>query len=356
MSHELRTPFQGLLGSLQMLDDAPLDATQRRRLQLARDAGAHLLAILDDVLVAARLEAGTLNLDERAVDPRALLENVRELMAAPAAAKNLVLESRVDGQLPACARLDETRVRQVLFNMLSNAIKFTAAGRIGLDLAREGDRLAFSVSDTGIGIDEATRARLFQRFSQGDASTSRRYGGTGLGLEISRQLALLMGGDIEVHSEPGRGSRFTLRLPLVEAAAPEPAPAGSTPGPAAAAPRLRLLVAEDNEVNREVLAAMIGVLGHEVTFAADGQAALDAAREREFDLVLMDLHMPRMDGLDATRAIRALPGAAAAVPIVALTADAFEETRGRCAAAGMNGLLSKPVSMGELAQVLVTAK
>jgi hypothetical protein len=357
MSHELRTPFQGLLGSLAMLDAAPLDAEQRRRLQLARDAGAHLLTILNDVLDAARLEAGTLKLDRQAVDLRALVEEVRALMIEPAATKRLVLEARVDDAVPAHALLDATRLRQVLFNLLSNAIKFTAAGRIGLDLARSGDALTFAVSDTGIGMDEATRARLFQRFSQGDESTSRRYGGTGLGLEISRELARLMGGDIEVRSEPGRGSRFTLRLPLAEAAAAAPAPApapASAPAPAAA--RLRLLVAEDNEVNREVLAAMIGALGHEATFARDGQDALDAAREREFDLVLMDLHMPRLDGLDATRAIRALPGAAAEVPIVALTADAFDETRARCAAAGMNGFLSKPVSLDQLAQALSGAK
>jgi hypothetical protein len=264
-----------------------------------------------------------------------------------------VLEARVDDAVPAHALLDATRVRQVLFNLLSNAIKFTAAGRIGLELTRSGDALAFSVSDTGIGMDGATRARLFQRFSQGDESTSRRYGGTGLGLEISRELARLMGGDIEVQSEPGRGSRFTLRLPLAEAEAAAAAPA---PAPAPSGARLRLLVAEDNEVNREVLAAMIGALGHEATFARDGQDALDAAREREFDLVLMDLHMPRLDGLDATRAIRSLPGAAAAVPIVALTADAFDETRARCTAAGMNGFLSKPVSLDQLAQTLSGAK
>jgi signal transduction histidine kinase len=243
MSHELRTPFQGLLGSLAMLDAAPLDAEQRRRLQLARDAGAHLLAILNDVLDAARLEAGTLKLDRQAVNLRALVEEVRALMIEPAATKRLVLEARVDDAVPAHALLDATRVRQVLFNLLSNAIKFTAAGRIGLELTRSGDALAFSVSDTGIGMDGATRARLFQRFSQGDESTSRRYGGTGLGLEISRELARLMGGDIEVQSEPGRGSRFTLRLPLAEAEAAAAAPA---PAPAPSGARLRLLVAEDN--------------------------------------------------------------------------------------------------------------
>jgi two-component system, sensor histidine kinase len=210
--------------------------------------------------------------------------------------------------------------------------------------------LLLAVSDTGIGMDATTMTRLFQRFTQGDETTSRRYGGTGLGLEISRSLAHLMGGDIEVHSTPGQGSRFELCLPL-QAAAASPAGDAALPAvPPSAIRSLRLLVAEDNEVNREVLAAMIVHLGHVPHFANDGRAALQAVQADDFDLVLMDLHMPELDGLAATRAIRALAGPKSRVPIIALTADAFAETRARCFDAGMNGFLSKPVALDALAR------
>ena len=349
MSHELRTPFQGLLGSLQLVDGAPLDATQRRHLQLARDAGRHLLAILNDVLDAARLEAGTLKVGEDSVAPRELIEDVRALMAGAAAERGLSLHAHVDPAVPARVRLDATRVRQVLFNLLSNAIKFTPPqGRADLEVSVRGDELVFAVADTGVGMDTATMSRLFQRFSPGDESTSRRHGGTGLGLEISRQLSRLMGGDIEVHSQPGRGSRFELRLPLRRCDEPAPPP---TPQPHRIG-RLQLLVAEDNEVNREVLAAMIDHLGHDVHFAPDGHAAVQAIVDSRFDLVLMDLHMPGMDGFEAARAIRTMADDRAALPIVALTADAFEATRERCMAVGMDGFLGKPVSLDELARVI----
>ena len=349
MSHELRTPFQGLLGMLQLLDTAALTPVQRRQLTVARESGAHLLDILDDVLDSARLEAGTLRLHEEAVAPQALAADVQALMTPPAAAKGLPLAMQIDPALPPYLLLDGTRVRQVLFNLLSNAIKFTERGAVSVDIRADHTReptLVLAVSDSGIGMDEATLARLFQRFSQGDDSTSRRHGGTGLGLEISRSLARLMGGDIEVRSIPGEGSRFELRLPLRTA----PAPAGAAPAPPAAAGALRLLVAEDNEVNREVLAAMLGHLGHSPRFAHDGRAALAAVQEEDFDAVLMDLHMPELDGIAATRAIRALPRPQ--LPIVALTADAFADTRARCLDAGMNDFLTKPVTLDALARVL----
>jgi signal transduction histidine kinase/CheY-like chemotaxis protein len=351
MSHELRTPFQGLLGMLQLLDTEALTPAQRRQLRVARDSGSHLLDILNDVLDAARLEAGTLRLHEDPVSPPALAADVQALMSSPAVERGLRLDIHVDPLLPGQLLLDGTRVRQVLFNLLSNAIKFTERGRVSLDIRADGDQLRLAVTDTGIGMDAATMARLFQRFTQGDETTSRRYGGTGLGLEISRNLARLMGGDIEARSTPGQGSCFEMWLPLRAAAAPT-ADASSAVNAAGDTRSLRLLVAEDNEVNREVLAAMISHLGHEPRFAHDGRAALDAAEREHFDLVLMDLHMPELDGVAATRAIRALPGAPSRVPIVALTADAFAETRERCFAAGMDAFLSKPVSLDALAQVL----
>ncbi len=351
MSHELRTPFQGLLGMLQLLDTDALSAAQRRQLQIARESGGHLLDILNDVLDAVRLEAGTLSLHEDPVSPHDLAADVQALMTPPAHAKGLALATRVDPALPPRLLLDGTRVRQVLFNLLSNAIKFTEQGRISLDIRADDGRLCMAVVDTGIGMDAATLARLFQRFSQGDNSMSRRHGGAGLGLEISRSLARLMGGDIDVHSSPGQGSRFELRLPLRAAPAPQQSPADLPLAPTAMR-RLRLLVAEDNEVNCEVLAAMIGHLGHQAQFAHDGRAAVLAVQGGDFDLVLMDLHMPELDGIAATRAIRALPGGKAALPIIALTADAYAETRARCFDAGMNGFLSKPVTLDALAQML----
>jgi signal transduction histidine kinase/ActR/RegA family two-component response regulator len=356
MSHELRTPFQGLLGMLQLFDNDRLEPAQRHQLRVARDSAQHLLAILNDVLDISRLEAGTLRLQSQPVDLKRMVADVRALMSAPAAQKGLGLQFQVDAGVPAQVALDDTRVRQVLFNLLSNAIKFTERGGVVLDVVARDRQLVFGVADTGIGMDERTLPRLFQRFSQGDDSTSRRYGGTGLGLEISRSLARLMGGDITVESTPGVGSRFELWLPLQEVAAPprEAAPTAPAATASNALRRLRLLVAEDNEVNRTVLAAMIEREGHDWHFAHDGRAAVQAAQAQDYDLVLMDLHMPEMDGIDATRAIRALPGDKAQVPIVALTADAFADTRTRCLEAGMNDFLSKPVSVAELARLLAT--
>lgn len=353
MSHELRTPFQGLLGMLQLLDTETLTDEQRRQLRVARESGGHLLDILNDVLDAARLEAGTLGLHEIAVSPAELAADVQALMSPTAQDKGLALTTRVDPALPSRLLLDGTRVRQVLFNLLSNAIKFTDHGSVSLDIRADERGLCMAVVDTGIGMDAATLARLFQRFSQGDNSTSRRHGGAGLGLEISRSLARLMGGDIEVQSSPAHGSRFELRLPLRAAPAALAAEVPAVPAAAPSALRsLRLLVAEDNEVNCEVLAAMIAQLGHRAQFAHDGRAAVLAVQDGDFDLVLMDLHMPELDGMAATRAIRALPGHKATLPIIALTADAYNETRGRCFDAGMNGFLSKPVTLDALAQAV----
>jgi signal transduction histidine kinase/ActR/RegA family two-component response regulator len=351
MSHEIRTPFQGLLGMLQLLDMPSLNALQRAQLRTAHDSAEHLLTILNDLLDMSKLEAGTLSVGSEAVRLRALVADVQRLMQGQATARGLVMQASVGTTLPEQVMLDDTRVRQVLYNLLSNAIKFTDHGGITLDVRASGGEIVFAVIDTGIGIDAATLPRLFTRFAQGDDSRSRRHGGTGLGLEISRNLARLMGGDLTVQSAPGQGSRFEMRLPL-RAADVAPAP---VPAPAAAeAPvrPLRVLAAEDNPVNREVLAAMIEIDGHRVSFAENGLQAVDAVSATAFDLVLMDLHMPELDGIGATRAIRALGGRAAEVPIVALTADAFAETRQRCLDAGMDEFLTKPVGLVELKRLL----
>ena len=364
MSHEIRTPFQGLLGMLQLLDTDTLNAPQRRQLHTASESARHLLVILNDLLDMAKLEAGTLSVSNDVTELRQLAREVQDLMQSQAAAKALSFQTEIDALLPAWALLDGTRVRQVLYNLISNAIKFTDRGGVTLALHSSGSgpgaEIVFAVIDSGVGIDASTRERLFQRFQQGDDSRSRRYGGTGLGLEISRNLARLMGGDLTVQSTPGQGSRFELRLPLRAADAPglAAAPAAPPSAPAPALRSLRVLAAEDNAVNREVLAAMIGIDGHHVIFAENGVQAVAAMRQpsaagaRPFDLVLMDLHMPELDGIGATRAIRALEGPAARVPIVALTADAFAETRARCLDAGMNDFLTKPVGLAELSQLL----
>jgi len=358
MSHELRTPFQGLLGMLALLRETSLDARQLAHVNTAQDSARHLLCIVNDILDLSTLESGHLELNPEPVDLRRLLAEVESLMRASASDKGLALHLSVDASVPSWALLDATRVRQVLFNLLSNAIKFSDTGGVSLAVnlrsSDEGERrLRLAVSDTGIGIDSATQARLFQRFMQGDDRRSRRHGGTGLGLEISRSLARLMGGDIILHSEPGHGSTFLLELPFVEAAAPARPAAATASGPVPAAPALDVLVAEDHPINQRVLAALLERLGQRAHFVANGSEALQATAEQRFDLVLMDLHMPVMDGVAATQAIRARGDEAArSLKIVALSADAFAETRARCLRAGMDDFLSKPVDLLGLNELL----
>jgi signal transduction histidine kinase len=365
MSHEIRTPFHGLMGMLSLLRETGLTPRQIDYLRTATESADHLLALLNDILDMSQLESGRVALTPAPVDLRVLLREVEALMRPQAIAKGLALHIDADPSVPERVLADATRVKQVVFNLLSNAIKFSDHGAVVLDLrqreAAGGQaELAFVVTDTGIGMDEATVASLFKRFTQGDGSRSRRHGGTGLGLEISRNLARLMGGDISVQSRPGEGSVFTFRMPSQAVAAP-PATSGPAGADGIATPRpLQVLVAEDHAVNRQYMAALLESLGHEAHFTANGQEAVDAIRARfggrhggSFDLVLMDLHMPVLDGVGATRAIRALPDpAAATVPIVALTADAFPETRDRCLVAGMNDFLTKPVSPPKLAASL----
>ena len=400
MSHEIRTPFQGLKGMLALLADSRLDERQASYLRTASSSADHLLTLLNDILDMSRLESGRMTLAPVPVALRELITEVDALMRPQALLKGLEFSIEIEPTVPQRALLDPTRVRQVLFNLMANAIKFTEQGRVALKVtvvppagqasgplpgattpvathpAAEGVCwVEFTISDTGIGMDAATLSKLFQRFSQGDDSRSRRFGGTGLGLEISRNLARLMGGDIVVTSRLGEGSTFVCSVPVpVLPALPDGAvegpdraavsvqPAGATlaleaPEDAAEAEAplrsLRILVAEDNEVNRMVMEAILSGLGHAVAFAEDGEQAVSLATGQHWDIVLMDLHMPRMDGLEATQAIRADPHVQRSrVPIVALTADIFPETRERCAAAGVQDFLTKPVDTAELAACL----
>jgi signal transduction histidine kinase/DNA-binding response OmpR family regulator len=354
MSHEIRTPFHGMLGMMSLLQDTPLTRQQAGFLDTAKDSAQHLLNILNDVLDVSKLESGNLQIAPEPLDLPQLIRQVDELMRVQARAKDLALRVTLAADVPHWVRGDVTRLKQILFNLLSNAVKFSNQGTVSLAVSRApAGTLVFEVADTGIGMDGATVARLFERFVQADSTASRRHGGTGLGLEISRSLARLMGGDIAVQSAPGAGSRFTVTLPLDPAEPPAAAAPGATSLPADAEdPVLQVLVAEDHPVNQAYMEAVLEKLGHRSVFAGNGQEAVRAMQAQDFDVVLMDLHMPTMDGFAATRAIRAMPDVKGRVSIIALTADAFPETQQRAREAGVDAFLTKPAHLPQLRDAL----
>jgi signal transduction histidine kinase/DNA-binding NarL/FixJ family response regulator len=349
MSHEIRTPMTAVIGMAELLAVEPLPPEQRAYVGAIRSSGQHLLAIINDILDYSRIEAGGLELERVDVELSELLEQVRSLMAPPSAERGLVFEVAIEDGAPRVARGDPTRLRQILLNLVGNALKFTTKGGVTVTLRSRGDALRFEVRDTGIGIPEAALARLFERFRQADSSTTRRYGGTGLGLAISKRLVDAMGGRIGVESEPGQGSLFWFEVPFEPGRAPA---AGRDGAAVAAVPPLRLLIAEDVATNRVLLRGMLGRHGHAIVFATDGAEALELAAKERFDAVLMDVQMPVMDGLEATRRIRRLPAPASRVPIVALTAGVIEQERRHCLAAGMDGVLTKPVVWTQLLATL----
>jgi two-component system, sensor histidine kinase len=365
MSHELRTPFNGILGMLSLLEKTQKGSEQADLIQTAKVSASHLLAVLNDVLEVSALEAGKIQIHPEPTDMGDFLQEVHRFMRVQAQTKGLSLQLTGDLHKPCIVMVDPLRLRQILFNVVGNAIKYTEQGHVDIRVKRasnfEGVQWQIDIADTGIGMSEATQQGLFERFHWGDASLTRKQTGSGLGLEISRSLARLMGGELSASSQLGQGSVFTLRLrtpwsAVSAAMAPTPSTGAlQTPEAMEAASEqdaLHILVAEDHPVNRKVVGLLLQSMGHQVSFAEDGQQAITQASQADFDLVLMDIHMPVMDGLSSARHIRALSGARGQVPIVALTADVMNDAAEQAMAAGMNAFLSKPLQKNQLQAVL----
>lgn len=356
MSHEIRTPMNGVIGMIEgALGKQQLDDDVRDFLTTARESADGLLRILNDILDYSKLEAGQLTIEAAPLSISSLVDEVISSHALNARKKSVTLSLEIDEMMPEWVSCDGMRLKQMLNNFVSNAIKFTSEGHVDIIARRiqgDGDQLRIEVHDTGIGFDEETRQRLFRRFVQADASTTRRFGGTGLGLAICRELALSMGGEVGCSSQIGEGSVFWLVVPAPACEAPDLTPSKDDSETVFDRP-LRILIAEDNLVNQKVVRVLLGHRGHELSFASNGREAVDAVMADDYDMVFMDVHMPEMDGIEATRQIREMDGPVARIPIIALTANAMSGDREVYLGAGMDDYVAKPLQIRDVMAAIV---